>query len=350
MKIGITPLIAENFAPSNVLGLAIFNGDTKICDVDISKMRLPTLGEKLYSFGIVSDLHFHRTSASWNPDGKFDNALTYFERMGCAFCTHAGDTTQTGFFVEGDTVNLAPEQFARYKAVRDKHSIPVYGICGNHESYVNPITNNLTELKAYTGTDLYYSVAQGNDLYIFLGQPQGNKPMSDEALQWLYSTLETNRNKRCFIFVHPDISSGNPLGAYTSNRLFNNWGTKTTAFTNLLKHYKNIILFHGHSHFMFECQALDNTANYTDIDGFKSVHTPSLSRPCDIIDGVRTSQDDKSYGYLVDVYTNHIILKGYDFIANDIVPIAQYCIDTRLVDVPANTFTDSTGFININQQ
>ena len=292
MKIGITPLIAENFAPSNVKGLAVFDGDKKICDVDVSKMRLPALGEKLYSFGVVSDMHFAKTTASWNPDGKFDNALTCFESMGCVFCAHAGDITQTGFYTDGDTANFAPEQFARYKAVCDKHTIPVYGICGNHDSYVNPITNDLTELKAYTGNDLYYTVAQGNDLFIFLGQPQGSKPMGDDALQWLSETLEANRGKRCFVFVHPHISCGNPLGAYTSNNLFANWGTNTETFKTLLKQHKNVILIHGHSHTKFECQELDERANYTDADGFKSVHVPSLGRPRNVVDGVLSGYSD----------------------------------------------------------
>lgn len=345
MKIGITPFIAENFAPPNIKGLAIFNGGTKICDVDISKMQLPTLGEKLYSFGFVSDLHFYKSTVAWNPDGKFDNALTYFETMRCAFCAHAGDMTQTGFYNEGDTVNFTSEQFARYKAVRDKHSIPVYGICGNHESYVVPIANNLTEMKAYTGTDLYYSVAHGNDLFIFIGQPQGDKPMTDEALQWLYETLEANRNKRCPIFVHPQLSSGNPLGAYASNNFFQGWGVKTTALENLLKHYKNTILVHGHSHTKFECQALDKKANYNAGDGFRSLHAPSISRPRIVVDGVLAADDTGSEGYIVDVYANHMVFKGYDFIANDIVPIAQYCIDTTLQTIPEKSFTDSTGTI-----
>ena len=346
MKIGITPLIAANFVPPNVKGLTIFNGNTKVCDVDISKMQLPNIGTKLYSLSLVSDLHFSNTSAEWNPDGKLDKALTFFESYGCVFCANAGDITQTGFFNEGDAVNFAPEQFSRYKAVCDKHSIPVYSICGNHESYVNPIINNMTELELYTGKGLYYSVSQGDDLYVFIGQPQGNRPMTDEALQWLCETLEVNRNKRCLVLVHPHLSSGNPLGAYTSNNFFQGWGTKTTAFKNLLCHYKNTILVHGHSHTKFECQALDKKANYNADDGFRSLHIPSLGRPRTVVDGALGGYDNAgSEGYIVDVYENHMVFKGYDFIANDIVPIAQYCIDTALVNVPANTFTDSTGII-----
>lgn len=346
MKIGVTPLISENITPPNVTGLAIFDGNTKICDIDISRMTLPNVGVKQYSFGLVSDMHLYGSESSWYGNQKFDNALTYFENQNCIFCAHAGDITQSGFYNDGDSANFAPGQFAKYKEIRDKHTIPVYGICGNHESYVNPITSNLSDLKTYTGTDLYYTVTQGNDLFAFVGQPQGNSPMSDDALQWLYEVLEANRNKRCFVFVHPHLSSGNPLGAYTSNNIFEWWGAKTTAFKNLLTHYKNTILFHGHSHTKFECQSLDKKANYNADDGFRSVHVPSLGRPREIVDGVLSGYlNSDSEGYVVDVYANHIVLKGYDFITSDIVPIAQYCIDTSVQTIPAGTFTDPTGTI-----
>lgn len=347
MKIGITPFIAENIAPSNASKLAIFKDETKVCEVDISRMKPANLGNKLYSVGLVSDVHCYSSAVSWNPSEKFDNALTYFESKGCVLVCNSGDMTQTGFFNEGDKETLVTAQFASYKAVCDKHNIPIYELCGNHESYVNPITNNLTELTDYTGAEMYYSVSQGDDVYLFLSQPRGTTPMSDDALQWLFETLEENRNKRCFVFVHPHISndSGNALGVYTTNKFFDVWGIKTTAFMNLLSHFKNTLLFHGHSHMMFECQAVDKSANYTQKNGFKSVHIPSLTRPCAIIDGVRTYQDTKSYGYIMDVYQDHIMLKGFDFVENKAVPLATYCIDTTLVNIEPNTFTDDTGTI-----
>jgi hypothetical protein len=251
----------------------------------------------------------------------------------------------TGFYNIDGSEQYNAGQFVMYNTVREKHNIPIYGVCGNHESYGKNVDNYLAELKEYTGIEMYYSVAYGNDLYIFLSQPKNTTPMTDEALQWCYETLEANRNKRCFVFVHPHISSGNALGAYTSNNLFNGWGTKTTAFTNLLKHYKNTILFHGHSHFMFECQEFDDLANYSENDGFRSIHIPSLSRPCAIIDGVRTYQDTESQGYVVDVYDGCIVLNGMDLTNNKYVALGVYKIDTALQTIEANTLTDSTGTI-----
>lgn len=339
--------IPQNTAPNGAKSIGVYGSNgNKVCSIPLGRMT-PPAKKKLYSFGLVSDIHLYpNVSVAWTPETKFDNALTYFESKGCDFCAHCGDISQTGLFNEGDTVNMDARQFAKYKEICDKHSIPVYGICGNHESYVVPIKNNLAELKAYTGTDLHCSVAQGNDLFIFLGQPQGNTPMTDEALQWLYETLEANRNKRCFIFVHPHLSSGNPLGAYSSNPIFTWWGTKTTAFKNLLNHYKNTILFHGHSHTMFECQEVDSEANYSTKDGFKSVHVPSLGRPRIVVNGVLGDYGNAdSQGYIVDVYDDCIVLNGMDLINNEYIPLGIYKIDTTLQNIEANTFSDSTGII-----
>jgi hypothetical protein len=191
---------------------------------------------------------------------------------------------------------------------------------------------------------MYYSVSQGNDVYLFLSQPSGSVPMTDTTLQWCYETLETNRNKRCFIFVHPYLDGGNVNSIY-GNDIFSWWGIKTTAFKNLLKHYKNTILFHGHSHFIFECQELDKTVNYNESTGFRSVHIPSLSRPANVVDGVRGGDDTQSYGYVMDVYDDCIVLNGMDFINEKPVPIGTYKIDTTLQTIEANTFIDSTGTI-----
>ena len=339
--------IPQNIAPEGTIKIGVYDiNDNRVCSIPLGGLTPPN-EDKLYSFGLVSDIHLYKSSVVWNPDTKFDNALTYFESKGCALCVHCGDITQTGLFNEGDTVNKDVAQIAKYDEICNKHTINVYGIYGNHESYVVPIINNLSDIKVYTKTDLYYTVSHGNDLFIFIGQPKGSIPMTDEALQWLYNTLESNRNKRCFIFVHPHISSGNALGAYTSNNFFAGWGLKTTAFKNLLKHYKNTILFHGHSHIKYVCQEVDSQANYSEKDGFKSVHVSSIGRPRDITNGTLNSYDNaESEGYLVDVYADYIVLNGYDFIDGKAIPIATYKIDTKLIEIEAEMFGDSTGIIN----
>ena len=105
----------------------------------------------------------------------------------------------------------------------------------------------------------------------------------------------------------------------------------------------------GHSHSRFSLQEEDKAANYSDKNGYRSVHIPSLAVPRDVVDGTRTDVYAESEGYVVDVYDDYIILNGRDFIDNDadghILPIATYKIDTTLQTIAPNTFTDSTGVI-----
>lgn len=79
---------------------------------------------------------------------------------------------------------------------------------------------------------------------------------------------------------------------------------------------------------MFECQVEDETANYTEKNGFKSIHIPSLSRPRYI---KRSPADrDKlppveykgaeTQGYIVDVYEGCIVLNGMDLINSTPIP------------------------------
>lgn len=326
--------IPQNTAPSGAQSIGVYNSNgERVCTIPLGRMSPPT-ATKRYSFGLFSDIHIYPIAAvEWTPEVKFDNALTYLENVGCAFCVQCGDFTQTGLFLYGDTTTMDTRQFAKYKEICDKHTIPVYGICGNHESITGvAITNNLTELKEYTGTDLYYTITQDNDVFIFIGQPSYNKVMGDDALQWLSETLEENRNKRCFVFIHPYIEedSGDPLD-FRENSVFDDWGTtKTNSFINLMKQYPNTILFHGHSHTKFECQQYDVNANYTERNGFKSVHVPSLGKPRDVNPTTGETPEDNygSQGYVVDVYDGFIVLNGMDLINNEYVPLGVYKITT----------------------
>lgn len=337
--------IPQNTAPKGAKSIGVYDGNgEKICTIPLGGLTPPS-GTKLYSFGIVSDIHIsHNTLVAWQPIPKFDNALTYFENQGCAFCVACGDLTNTGFYRRTDentagTEYLDEQQFAKYKEICDKHAIPVYELCGNHESYYGmPITNNLAKLNTYTGEGvLSYTVTQGNDLFILCGQPKDAAVMSDEDFSWLSSTLEANKNKRCFVFVHSHIDdnveggiedSGNPAFA-RENSIFGYWGaTKTQNFINLMQKYPNAILFHGHTHIKFEAQQYDKSANYTEKNGFKSVHVPSSGTPRELnADGTWTAKETESQGYLVDVYSDCVVLNGMDLVNNKIVPMGTYKIN-----------------------
>ena len=359
--------IPQNTAPIGAKNIGVYDSTSKrICTIPLGRLTRPTK-EKLYSFGAVSDIHLIKSGIVWNwyPIEKFDRALSHFQENGCVMCVVSGDLTQGGYrWNDKDDVDLT--QMGAYRTVCNKYSdLPVYELAGNHESmYSVPITNNLDLWETDTGKrDLSYTVEQENDLFIFLGQPTGGTVL--ESLQWLYETLETNRNKRCFVFIHPWLTddSGNPLTALKNN-VFAMWQNNTgnrnleVVFKNLMSHYKNTVLFHGHSHSKFENQVVDKCANYTDKNGFKSVHIPSSSRPRDV-DAIGTASDSitESQCCLVDVYDDYIVLNGIGLTgitSADVaskqyqpIPLGVYKIDTPIQTIEANTFTDSTGTITI---
>jgi predicted phosphodiesterase len=332
--------IPENIAPVGAKNLSVYNSNgQKICEIPLGRLQQPKKN-KLYSFGALSDVHITYDTA--NTD--FQRALTFIENSDCLFTCICGDLTDNG----------TASQLSQYKSIVDTYAKtkPVYAMAGNHENY--DIYNIVEQ---YTGKPLYYSFTQGNDVFIMVGHAGGyrdtnwvkGEQFTVAELQWLYEILETNRNKRCFVFCHVFPHSdgvGNANGSYTNDM----WtSTNGTVFENLMKHYKNTVLFHGHSHFKFDLQSLDNKANYSSKVGYRSVHIPSLSVPRDVVDGSLSVLYAESEGYIVDVYDDYIILNGRDFIDNEadgnIIPIATYKIDTTLVNIEANTFTDSTGTI-----
>ena len=355
-----THFIPENIAPVGTTKIIVRNSaNQEICNFPLGNLTPPT-GDKLYSFMAISDAHIGKGDDN-NEQADLANALEYANKN-CDFTCICGDLTEDGI----------KDQLDEYKDIVDNHTPdrPVYAIAGNHENYSNRV-NSLGEnyLVNYTGQPLYYSFTKGDDVFIMVGHYGGydseaNKWLSTnfvstDELQWLYETLEANRNKRCFIFHHVlphQHEVGNPSGIYNKGALiwYTNDGGIGQAFASLLTHYKNVILFHGHSHSRFWLQEYDPKANYhyhqSKDREYRSVHIPSISAPRNLGgDKGYTNVFDESEGYIVDVYDGYIILNGRDFIDNDAdghwLPIATYLIDTTLQTVEANTFTDSTGTI-----
>ena len=338
--------IPQNTAPKNAKRIALFDvRGNKVGTFGLQNIALPTPGDKQYSFGAISDVHL-----------QYNTALEDFQRA-LAFLH---DTEKVDFTcVCGDlTDNGEISDLTEYKNAVGGY--PVYEITGNHDGYTLG-ANVEMQIETYTGNPLYYSFTKGEDVFIMVGIVDEGKHFTDAELQWLYEVLETNRNKRCFVFQHifPSYGTtptcGNAYGIY-ANSCWNpvntgEWIYKPShdVFENLMKHYKNVVFFHGHSHLEFALQSKEcQYANYSDADGYKSVHIPALSilRSGDS-SGADSRYDiaDGSQGYVVDVYENGIHLRGRDFAKGEFLPIASYWLDTTLVTIPAGTYTDTTGTI-----
>ena len=329
-------LIAENCAPVEATSIAVYNAaDEKVGDIALGGLKT-NLGTKLYSFGAISDVHIGYDNAG----DYLQAALSFFEENeNISFIGICGDLT-----ADCSDVNLNT-----YKNIIDSHAnVPVYAITGNHDTEQYRGSNITESIQQFTGQSMYYSITQGNDVFIFLGTHNGyetGRIFTREQLQWFYETLEANKDKRCFVFEHilPDGTSGNPSNLQAAPM----WGgTETVIFEDLLEHYSNVTMFHGHSHTAFELQSISDIANYDNFLGRHSIHIPALFGTRELKDGSRYEDFAACEGYVVDVYENSIVLRGLDFQAEEFYPIAQYHLDTTLQTVDANTYVDETNTIN----
>lgn len=340
-----THFIQQNKAPKNTEYIEVYDDSTLVGKVKVGNLKMPFLGNKLYSFGALADVHVTHSDLTMR---KFQKALNYLnDTEKVKFTCIAGDMTSSG------TV----EQFESYRNAVASYSpnIPVYDCMGNHDCQDTAVAPFLTleSTIPYIGRGLYYSFTQENDIFIMFSMSgwysYTKTPIfTNEQLQWLYEILEANRNKRCFVFEHcPRFDGSGKVASWANPTGDLLVGDAGEAFKSLMSHYKNVIWFHGHSHMEFQYQEYDNKVNYDNLFGCHSVHIPSLAEGRELnADGTGyVFTTEESTGYVIDVYENHIVLRGRDFVNEKFLPIATYCLDTTLQTIAPNTYTDSTGTI-----
>ena len=382
--------IPQNIAPSGAKSILVYKNGKEVSSIPLGALTPPKAG-KLYSFGLVSDCHTSGIKGSAiGASAKLRKALSYMTERSCNMVIGCGDFTQTGLY-NASSDYYDESQFSNYKTIINEFSIPVFELYGNHENYWGKnITSNLQKAKEFTGIpSTAYTVSNsvdtdttegttvrpnrqvtviGDDLFIMVGQSSQNDAMSVNDLSWLENTLTNNKNRRCFVFIHTFIDdnwsdsttairdverpkedqdgyilsdSGNPCGA-RGNAITGGWEDNNQALLNrllnALRNAPNLVIFHGHSHMKFESQAFDECANYTEKNGFKSVHVPSLGSPRTLLNSNGewdvTKLDDNytqpdSQCYIVDVYEDCIVLNGMDLVNNEPVPLGTYKIDTN---------------------
>lgn len=366
MKLGKTTFIPQNTAPENAKKLVLFDSNGKrVCESELGNLSMPDLGSRLYTFLELSDCHIYGTShekAYLNKSYKSDTntaadlkkALN-FANANAEFINICGDLTSWG-----NTNDLS-----MYESIVTEHlnngGKPVYAMAGNHEWWgklygeegddfdIKSVISN------YTGYPMQFVITHDdnptvdeNDVFIFCGMDSQSNEFSSDSIKWLHSTLDEYRNKRCFLHVHSFLNGsqycGGVPGLVNSNGAINAY---LSVFLSLLRHYKNTVYFHGHSHYMLQMQEeyvreyglIENPPplNYDFTSGVHSVNIPSVAFPVDISKGDTEEKWNESQGLLVDVYQNQIVLRGYDFAKNVFIPIAHYCLDTSLKTVESKT-------------
>ena len=340
-------LIPENCCPVGATEIEfVQDGVNKYSLKCPARMLTPSSG-RLYSFGALSDIHTFATTSytsDTTANTDFENALSFFSGLyndgEVDFVAICGDLTCYGNQTRQATAPIS--DLERYKSIVTAQgvTVPIYAMAGNHEWW-NGTTVTDALMQTYTGHDICYTFTKGDDVFVMCGMASSSYVFTAETIAWLSNVLETNRNKRCFVFCHGPILgySGDPTRIYPFDILGNEHGA---TFIQLLQHYTNCIYFHGHTHILFSSQSFTQNHDpqipnciYDQHLGIHSIHIPSLAIPIDITTGERVVVPSKSQGYLVDVYANKIVLRGRDFVNNKWVAVSQYQLDTVLNTIPS---------------
>lgn len=397
-----------NIAPyaSEKIGIFDSNGEFKGY-LNINNLK-PTYGERLYRFGLLSDVHQQSNQATENNE-DLKNALKVFnEKESVEFTAICGDLTQNGM-VSGNT------EIEMYKDMVNTASpnTPVYTTSGNHDchgtsgssstgltSYISAWTANTNQNNQHnisfndnqTCFEFTKTLASGKkDHFIFFGMnyysfgSSGTTTYLADDITWLTGKLEAYQDDRCFIFTHmffPD-RAGNFRQRYPSG----NWlsDPQLSTLENLCDSYKNTIWFSGHSHWKWRLQETyrDSTiygTQYQSLSEFNNVwheqssgkggwcvHVSGCANPIDSHKDSSDSygwtressgnySDSCSEGAIVDVYEDYIDIRGVSFKAynsdsdydttynTQYLPIATYRLN---VDHSENISTTKLSISNI---
>ena len=355
----------QNVAPYAAAKIGVYNSNgERVGSIPLGSFK-PEYGERLYRFGVLSDVHNETSQADGNQE-DIRNALTFFnEKEDVEFTIISGDLTQTSYSSGNlsDELRLYSENL---NAISNR--TPVYPTTGNHDCPQSSDVD-IDTWKRYTGTanlytadaDYSYEVTKTHgtvtDHFLFLGMKRyefSTNTYSTKDITWLGNKLEEYKNDRCFVITHmffPD-ASGNFRSIYPSG----NWlsGTMLSQLQALRNAYPRSIWFSGHSHWKWYLQQWEEKANVwplTNVSRTSSwcVHIPSCASPIDSnvgnpsLSSNRVSMEGQSEGAIVDVYENYIDIRaicfkdaGDTYYSKKYIPIAQY----RLYTAPGSDATD----------
>lgn len=326
--------ILTNIIPKEATRIVAIKDGAIKASYNIPSNKLNT-DTKLYSIGLLSDIHIDVTNDQSNSVSDFQNALSRFKTENVTAICCTGDTVVDGTQAEVE----------KFIEVKNSTTIPMYIARGNHDCRDYSVANwNLVEPNGQ-----YFEKEIGGDIYIFMGMKAESYNLdlfSTDQLNWLEERLKKYENRRVFLFEHVFVEpTGNVHNLYPYSSMGNVDGQPGKIFRNLMAKYRNVILFTGHSHLEFQLQRLSDDANCS--ERTKSlchrVHIPSCAKPrandvsTEDVKGNTYTNYGSSEGYVMDVYQDYIILKGINFVDNKYLPLAQYRINTTpIIDDKTN--------------
>lgn len=329
--------------------------------MDIPENKIADFGEKIYSFGALSDVHFNRYNGSLTGDDAcitFNNALNFLEALDVSMVGISGDISSDG---ERDA-------FEKYNSIVSGYDFPVYTCTGNHDVSDDFSKANWQELMnigvygetkadgvadvAENGMDFVYIPSAGEgDVFIFLSQYRWDygeahsRILEDAQLDWLETQLEKYKNETVYIFFHTFLN--NPVEGENpymgEGNLENNVGrhynlpftegcADEVRFEDMMDKYENVVYFNGHSHWAYDMQELNPNLNIANYGGEYAtmVHISSVSSPRRTTPNIDNSSEHymrSSEGTYVEVYEDKIVFTACEFLKGQFLSYATYVVE-----------------------
>ena len=302
-----------------------------------SSSDLP-LGDKLYTFGVTSDIHL-RPDNYGNGIDDFNRTLPLLQNLGAEFIGITGDIGYNGTTDELELYQTALNNLA---------TVPVHPVRGNHDK---PFTD--ANWQTYTGFAPNHEMVYNGDVFLFMSMDYVNNTANavetgySTGLAWLKERLARYKGARIFVFCHypPSGYSGLADGQYYG---WTSTATEDDELVSALLQTKNVILFTGHTHYRLNVEKTYDNINIYRFNNSKAafIHIPSNSRPRDK-DGNTVEQ--YSEGYIVDVYEQGVVVRGVDFVSGEFMPDYEYVmsVDNNPV-ASANAIMLSTMEVSID--
>ncbi len=259
------------------------------------------LGEKMYSFGVLSDIHVGYESRGGSSD--FKRAIKGLQNLGVEFVGITGDI---GYKSE-------TSELQAYKEIVDAHAtVPFYACTGNHDA-----THTDEVWEEYMGHPKNFEIVNDGDVFLFMSLTNDSinanvdTPYAD-SLDWLKERLVRYAGARIFVFMHFPITD---YAGLTKDQYygFTENSTEDDELMETLLNTENVVVFSGHTHYKFECEADDYDMNVFNMPSknVSLVHVPSCAYTRD---EAYKEEPDLSQGYVVDVYEKGVVLRGVDLV------------------------------------
>ncbi len=307
------------------------------------------------AFWIISDTHIDQ-DVNHVHNQHFAGLLKDISRI---------DGDAMSLIVNGDMTNRGRDKdFANFQAIYDAATgvPPMVLSMGNHEYYNGSyeyVNSKFYELAKYPDgsfvNKMHFDYWQGGYHFIFLGTdawPQNNTHavLNEATLNWLDAKLDENKEsgKPKFLFLHQPlyntVAGSRPGEDYS--------GVEASAETRLreiLSDHPEVMMFNGHTHWTMNAEAnmYEGTAELPT----RIFNTSSAGYLWTTYDNASGDYLYGSEGYYVRVFGGTLYVMGYDFVNDQWISAAQYCVQlsscNACVDNDKNHTCDVCDFVSV---